>query len=203
MSDAVSQSTGTIPGFTPSEERPFQFIVDNPTRADVDNAFNKDNYPRRFHGDNQMDAYLKYSKVYDPVARHFDFSDRPNWPGWTRSAKTRNPVRESQGAFETWWSRLPCTPAERSELLEQLRDVKIAADMGDIPCALVLLKKVNLHYGGAFVDPRVKDELAAILENSLFPANWDYMDPATRPAMPYTWPDDTTNSGTGSGTIGG
>ena len=182
MSGAETNVTGTIPPTDPTTAKPWRFQVENPSRRDVENASNKSSYHRVF-ANGYMTAYLEYTKRYDPDGRHFDYTNSSRWP-LPRSAKTRNPVHiHAENAFEKWWAALPSTPAERAWMITVLRDVRAAVEMRDIPCAIELLKDVSLAH-------HIERDLIAALEESMYPREWDFMNPETRPPMPYTFPED-------------
>ena len=197
---ATSQSTGSLHDFEPSPERPHRYQVENPTAADIAAAANKDTYPRRF-GLNRMVAYLEYHTRYRPQGRFYKYID-PDFFVGNRNPKYRNPpfhlTGEKHGleAFRKWWCALPNTIPERKYLHGQLRDVISALSLDDIPLAIALLDDINLAIGpDQNVSAHVKRELVEDLEQAMFPSMWDFMNPSTRPAIPWE-PAPPSNSGT-------
>ena len=204
---ATGQATGTLFPHDATAENPHVYHVINPTAADIAAAANKDHYPRTFGRDN-MDAYLVYHTNYRPQAQFYQVDDLLRHAAFTgnRNPKYRNPRYEFTGgdagikAFREWWCKLSSTVAERKYMIGQLRDVLSALSINDIPLAIALLNDINLALDdGTAVAAHVKLDLIKALEASMFPHMWDYMDPETRPEIPYT-PQGLSNSGTTSGT---
>lgn len=200
---ATSQSTGSLHPHEPSPSRPHRYQVNNPTAADIAAAANSDTYPR-FFGLGYMIAYLEYHTRYRPQAEFYTHYQDIQFTG-NRNPKYRNPpfflTGEDHGleAFRKWWCQLPNTIAERKYLHGQLRDVISALSLDDIPLAIALLADINLAVGpNSAVASDVKGRLVEALEAAMFPKMWDFMNPETRPAIP--WSPAPTNSGTNSGT---
>lgn len=204
---ATGQATGTLFPHDATAENPHVYNVFNPTAADIAAAANKDDYPRLF-GNRDMSAFLVYHTNYRPQSEFHQVSRGifdTQFVG-NRNPKYRNPRYQLTSGddgldiFREWWCKLPNTIAERKYLHGQLRDVLSALLINDIPLAIALLADINLATGdGSAVAEHVKLNLIKALEASMFPSMWDYMDPETRPQMPYT-PQDLSNSGTSSGT---
>lgn len=207
MSEASANATLTLYSFDASPERPHLYDVHNPTRADVENAANGDDYPRTFWGNGNMSAFLVYHKNYRPEAMFHMVKPRTAFVG-NRNPKYRNPapnwadIDAGLQAFRHWWSEMPNTIPERKYLFGQLRDVLAALSIGDIPLALGLLEDLNLAVAENTFAVNVKQRLVKALNDAMFPRMWDWMDPETRPPMPYAFPEPT-NSGTNSGTQSG
>lgn len=204
---ATSQSTGSLHPHEPTAENPHVYRVSNPTAADIANAANKDTYPRVFQGNGNMVAWLTYTTRYRPRANFWSKYYSTHAFIGNRNGKYRLPRFElldkdtGMKAFKKWWSELPNTIAERKYLHGQMRDVISALGLNDIPLALSLLGDINLAVNpDTGIADHVKRDLVKALNDAMFPEMWDYMDPETRPAMPYTPRDDLSNSGTQSGT---
>ena len=205
MTGAVGQATLTIPPWTPTEERPHAFRVLNPTRKDVENAANRDDYPRVF-GVGGMEAWLIYAKPHRPEGHFYNVDPTSHVFVGSRNPKYRSPNYETLvsvrllNVFRKWWCQLPSTVSERKYMFGQLRDVISALALGDAPLALSLLSDVNLATSdGTHIASHVKQSLADAIESR---TPWDYRDPKTRGDLPYTFPEDrTTNSGTTSVTV--
>ena len=212
---ATSQSSGSLHRHEPTAEHPHAYLVWDPTKADIDNAANSETYPRYFGvssvGNGYMVAFLLYHKKYRPQSRF----DKHNYRSsvrfiGNRNAKYRLPAYHhhdaddyAMDAFRKWWCQLPNTVAERKYLFGQVKQVLEALHLNDVPLAIALLQDVNLAVSDQkHISLHVKSELITALEQSMFPRMWDYMDPATRPTIPYI-PPDLSNSGTISGTLSG
>ena len=207
---ATGQATGTLFTHEPTPENPHVYNVHNPTAADIAAAANKHDYPRQF-GTDSMSAHLVYHTAYRPQASFYQVYDRLGNTAFTgnRNAKYRNPRYGFTGnddgikAFRKWWCQLPATVPERKYLFGQLRDVLGALSINDTPLAIALLADINLaDADGRPLADHVKSNLIKALEASMWPLMWDYMDPDTRPYIPYS-PRDLSNSGTTSTTISG
>ena len=201
---ATSQSTGSLHPHDPSPETPHRYQVSNPTAADIANAANKDTYPRLFYL-NAMVAYLEYHKHYRPEGQFHKYVPDTMFVG-NRNLKYRNPPYHLTGrgvgleAFREWWCDLPNTIPERKYLHGQMRDVISALSLDDIPLALALLEDINLAVSpDTSVAGHVKRDLTKALEGAMFPEMWDFMNPSTRPPIPWE-PKAPTSSGTTSGT---
>ena len=201
---ATSQSTGSLHPHDPSPENPHRYQVWNPTAADIANAANKDTYPRAFEL-NAMVAFLEYHKRYRPEGQFYKHVPDTKFIG-NRNPKYRNPPYHLTGegdgleAFRKWWCDLPNTIPERKYLHGQMRDVISALSLDDIPLALALLEDINLAVSpDTSVADHVKRDLTKALEGAMFPAMWDFMNPSTRPPIPWE-PKAPTSSGTTSGT---
>ena len=204
---ATSQSTGSLHPHEPTPENPHVYRVTNPTASDIANAANRDDYPREFTKGGYMTAWLTYTKPYRPKADWWSkyYSD---WafignrnPKYTVPNYLRLRGTEGIDAFKKWWAELPNTIPERKYIHGQMRGVISALSFNDIPLALSLLDDINLAVSPDHpVSDGVKRNLVKALNDAMFPAMWDYMDPKTRPPMPYTPLDDLSNSGTQSGT---
>ena len=201
---ATSQSTGSLHPFEPSPEKPHRYQVENPTAADIAAAANKDTYPRKFYLGG-VSAYLEYHTRYRPQGNFYKHVHSDMFVG-NRDPKYRNPpfhlTGEQSGldAFRKWWCALPNTVPERKYLHGQLRDVISALSLDDIPLAVALLADINLATSPDHsVADHVKRNLVEDLEAAMFPEMWDFMDPKTRPAIPWE-PAPPTTSGTNSGT---
>ena len=209
MSGAELNFTGTIHPFPATPSRPHIYEVHGPTKADVDNAANSDDYPRTLSDDGQfggMTAWLRYETGnYRPQGRQFHnhnggrleteaFTGNRN-PKYNSIRYTLMRSDDALDAFRRWWCQLPTTVAERKYMHTQLRDVISALLIGDTTMALSLLGDVNLAVSERnSVAEHVKRDLITALEATL---PWDYQDPDTRGPFPYTWPEDrVTNSGT-------
>ena len=151
-----------------------------------------------------MVAYLEYHTRYRPQSTFFKYVPDEKFIG-NRNPKYRNPPFHLTGqadgleGFRKWWCQLPNTIAERKYLHGQLRDVISALSLDDIPLAIALLADINLAVGpNSAVASDVKGRLVEALEAAMFPRMWDFMNPETRPAIP--WAPAPTNSGTNSGT---
>lgn len=203
---ATSQSTGSLHPHEPTPENPHVYKVDDPTAADIANASNKDTYPRNFKPGGHMTAWLTYTTRYRPQSRFWKYQSNLVFIG-NRNPKYRVPrytflMDQTTGmdVFKEWWCELPNTVAERKYLHGQMRDVISALALNDIPLAMSLLDDINLAVSpDTNVADHVKSDLVKALNDAMFPAMWDYMDPKTRPLIPFT-PKDLSNSGTLSGT---
>ena len=214
---ATVLSTGHYTGTPASPDFPHYYKVVNPTKQDIENSANADDYPRSF-GKGSMSAFLKYTKPYIPTGNH-DHGIMIGNPGeeidfrGNRNPKFRNPrfggaVRDSKDAIRAWWCELALNPVERQHIMRQIGDVMTAVFLlDDTPLALEILKSVNL----SIVDSQnravplaehVKKDLEKALTDSMYPEQWDYMDPETRPAIPYTPPDVPRNTGSGTKVVG-
>lgn len=211
LDGAVGQSTGTLFEHEPTAENPHVYRVENPTAADIAAAANKNDHPRYFYGSGNMSAWLVYHTRYRPQSNYsivYAQLDHSAFIG-NRNQKYRNPryafTQNDDGfdAFCQWWCQLPATVAERKYLFGQLRDVRGALSLNDVPLAIALLGDINLaDADGRPLASHVKAGLIKALEASMFPEMWDYMDPDTRPYIPFA-PKVPTNSLTISSTIVG
>lgn len=208
---ATGQATGTLFLHEPTAENPHVYNVVNPTAADIAAAANKHDYPRSFLIGGGVHVHLVYHTRYRPQAQFYIVESQLRHSAFigNRNEKYRNPRYQFTGgdagleAFRKWWCQLPATVAERKYMIGQLRDVMAALSINDIPLATGLLADINLSVGdGVGVASHVKRDLVKALEQSMWPHMWDYMDPDTRPYIPYTPPSPST-SGTISGTISG
>ena len=202
---ATSQATGSLHLFDPTPDNPHVYQIQDPSAADIENASNKDTYPRVFNAVGHMMAWLTYTKHYRPQSQFWKHNNTLVFVG-NRNPKFQVPrfefLKRDTGmrVFKEWWCKLPNTIPERKYIHAQMRDVISALALNDIPLALSLLDDINLAVGETAVADHVKLDLVKALEAAMFPEMWDYMDPETRPAIPYTPPKAPSNSGTQSGT---